>query len=77
LYHPSIPQNKCSTICVGLSLVFIKKEAQAIEKKYGHMEVQEKKEKKIVMLSKEFTERDHTKERSFHFIHHNSYTCTS
>ena len=26
LYHPSIPQNKCSTNCVGLSLVFIKKE---------------------------------------------------
>jgi len=36
-----------------------------------------KKIKKIAMLSKEFTERDHTKEMSFYFIHHNSYTCTS
>jgi len=30
LYHPLIPQNKCSTICVGLSLslVFVKKEEE-------------------------------------------------
>ena len=35
LYHPLIPQNKCSTICVGLSLQFLlkKREAWAIEKK--------------------------------------------
>ena len=46
-------------------------------KKCGYMKVHEKKEKKIAMLSKEFTKRDHTKERSFYFIHHNSYTCTS
>ena len=25
LYHPPIPQNKCSTICVGLSLQFLSK----------------------------------------------------
>ena len=53
LYHPLIPQNKCSTICVGLSLSsFFKKkrEAWAIEKKiYGHMKVQvlKKRKKKI------------------------------
>jgi len=33
LYHPSIPQNKCSTICVGLSLVFIKKRGTGYREK--------------------------------------------
>ena len=36
LYHPLIPQNKCSTICVGLSLRSLlkkRREAWAIEKK--------------------------------------------
>jgi len=50
LYHSLIPQNKCSTICVGLSLssFYLKKrEAWAIEKKiYGHMKVQVLKKKK-------------------------------
>jgi hypothetical protein len=50
LYHLSIPQNKCSTRCVGLSLQFLlkKREAWAIEEKYGHIKVQvlKKREKK-------------------------------
>ena len=48
LYHPLIPQNKYSTICVGLSLQFLlkKREAWAIEKKYGHMKVQVLKKRK-------------------------------
>ena len=34
LYHPLIPQNKCSTICVGLSLQFLlkKRETWSIKK---------------------------------------------
>jgi len=28
LYHPPIPQNKCSTICVGLSLQFLLKKEE-------------------------------------------------
>jgi hypothetical protein len=59
LYHPSIPQNKCSTNFVGLSLqLSIKKmrhglskkiwtnEGPSIGKKRGPMKVPEKKERK-------------------------------
>ena len=61
LYHPLIPQNKCSTRREerhGLSKKNIwthegpsKKERK---KKCGHMKVHEKKKKKIAMLSREF-----------------------
>ena len=52
LYHPLIPQNKCSTICVGLSLQFLlkkKKRGMGYRKKYGHMkdQVWEKRKKKM------------------------------
>jgi len=46
LYHPSILQNKCSAVCVGLSLqLLLKNEAWAI-KKYEPMKVHEKKGEK-------------------------------
>ena len=48
----------CWSLSLSLSPVFVlkKREAWAIEKKYGHMKVHEKKERKkeIAMLSKEF-----------------------
>jgi len=53
LYHPSIPQNKSSIVCVGLSLQLLLKQrkrekAWAIEKKCGHMKVQVLKKKKKI-----------------------------
>ena len=66
LYHSLIPQNKCSTICVGLSPIFVKEKKRGMgyrKKIYGHMKVQvlEKMwahegpwKKEIAMLSKEF-----------------------
>jgi len=33
LYHPPIPQNKCSTICVGLSLQFLSKKKKKKKKR--------------------------------------------
>jgi len=48
LYHPSIPQNKCSTICVGLSLsqVIVKKMRHRLSKKIWTLEDPSIKKKK-------------------------------
>ena len=50
LYHPLIPQNKCSTICVGLSLspVFVKKKRDMVyQKKWTHEGPSIEKKKKM------------------------------
>jgi len=47
LYHPSIPQNKCSTICVGLSLkLLLKKWGIGYQKKIWTLEDPSIKKKK-------------------------------
>ena len=61
LYHPLISQNKCSTICVGLSLslqFLLKKKKRGMsyrEKIYGHMKVQvlKRKRKRIYIWTHE------------------------
>ena len=52
LYHPLIPQNKCSAICVGLSLQFLLKKKRGIgyqEKKWTHegLSIEKKEREKI------------------------------
>jgi len=68
LYHPSIPQNKCSTICVGLSLVFIKKRGTGYrEKIWTHGGPRKKRKKDSHALKRIYRERSYKrKEFPFH-----------